>query len=174
MALQYKHSEFSKKLATALSNGTCAECMLDKNAAMSMAINALKRYKVTEPIAQAFQISITRNFAGEVGFSISENGSDIGGVTSEGTENEILLKMIPEIISDVPNVFVEENSIYLYRYESEGSIGIIKSGFTPTTIPEILDLNLYDVTSIMKDILPNTNCLTQEELCNIIKYVKSF
>ena len=174
MALQYKHSEFSKKLATALSNGTCAECMLDKNAAMSMAINAVKRYDIGKDIGTAVKITITRVLPGESLVSILEDG-DIVSSTSSEEDGSYFASFFAENLSGlISTVFSEENCLYLYDYANDPRIGSISALVSPITDPETITVTVEDVSETINADFFTNNCLSEEQLCNIIKYVKSF
>jgi len=178
MALQYKHSEFSNTLATALSNGTCAECMLDKNAAILMAIDAVKRYQVFDANTQdVVKVTATRNLPGSVTILLEENSTSIVKYSGDGTGSDVVETFKSAVDSGTNyHTLIDGNCLYIYTLEGESSMGTITAPVIQIGDDVLVTTEVDNTYISIEDLIDinSFNCLTEEQLCNIISYAKKF
>ena len=176
MALQYKHSIFSGTLATALSNGSCAECLLDKNAAILMGIDTIKRYHVVgAPITYSYQItfSVIKTSIATISVDIDSVtiGTYVGGASAEDVAEGVALSINGQTETTGYYAVTEGGKLIIYSTSESASYNNVPD--VSISLPSIVAslLSLEGDNSVVFNAL---NCITEEQMCNIKKYLFCF
>lgn len=182
LQLQCLHGQYGNYLAKVMSIGKCTEKELCVNTKSNYIINTLRRYQVfDEEVTNAVKIDIKRLVNNtDITVDIYANSTLLGTYTGTGSELDIV-NMLQNDINSGTNIhnyicFVNENSLYLYSYDSSETYNSLVIGtFTENEIvtEDSLIITSESLENKLNIILDLWNCISTSEKCCLINYLKT-
>ena len=175
MALQYKHSLFSNSLATAMSNGSCSECMLKKNAMITMLFDIINNYTVLdEEINNGAEITVTGAPTTSYLLSIYV-GPTLLNKYSFGADvslEDALIEVAAGINAiDGYSAEIIDGILYIYGNKEGDSYSNLITLTSDSDQITSTSVSLEDNLGLLLD---KKNCLTTDEICTIRSYTLCF
>lgn len=167
---QCKQASQLLDLNNSVSYGICAKAKVKKNNILMSLINVISSYRVfEEEVIYAIAIEVTKEEIIEEGEVevILDNGTVTSFIGNGTTKEEILLELQESFELNGYETLIKDNFLYVWSYDEE---------ITSTTIGNN-DYATGVFVSILDDldrILDEWNCLTWDELCNIINFTKKY
>lgn len=168
---QCKQGTQLNELNKSLSYGICPDKNLRNNTILSMYIDTLLRYvPFDDEVVFAYAITITK--PGAEGSTGTVN-VDINSVTYTGSSTGDAKDIADALAADLEaggfETTVVDNIVYVWSYDPD-----LEGLFEGSTSNDNADSSDEDLTNNLGVILNLWNCLTLEQICAVIQYMKKY
>jgi len=173
--LQCLQEEYGAKLYKSLSYGNCPEEKLILNEMLTYIIRVLRRYEVfTSEVTYAYSFTFERLIEDDsVTVSIDIDGTS-WSYTGTGTAEEIVTYFYQQINDNTttPEFKAERVGAILYIYSYATAVDFSATNTITISDEDILTVTDSTMEDDLDDILDIWNCVTSDQICEIINLKK--